>query len=328
VDWLGVNTGQAMRTGTVTPAQFYDRLTGLGGNVLREDVGWNLIQPSAGTWAWGYLDTEINAAPPGVEIILNLINSPRWARDPVADLATCVGQSEGKCRMPPALNKLEDWRKFVRETVKRYASRVVAVEVWNEPNLKSFWRPNGNEPARWAQLVQIAAEAVAEVDPSILVITGGLGCGPASNSNVGMMQAPYLDAAYAANPNLSACVDAIGIHPYAGQVAPTAPGNRFTDTLAEIRAVRDVRDPGTPLWATETGYYTQGAYPVTEARQRDWLLYKYDQLVAAPDVEAMILHALVDPVWASSTEERNYGVVYGSSEPKPAWTAFHDRLVP
>jgi polysaccharide biosynthesis protein PslG len=329
VDWLGVNTGQAMRTGTATPPVFYDRLTGMGGNVLREDVNWPQVEPTNDAWSWGYLDSEINAAPPGVGVILMFLNSPNWVRDPLANLAACPAGNAGSCRMPPAVTKLNEWQEFVRETVSRYSSRVVAVEIWNEPNLKSFWRPNGNEPARWAGLIQTAAQAVAEVDPSIPIISGGLGNGNISTDpNVGMMQGPYLDAA-SASPGFAGFVDGIGIHPYAGQVDPDSPGNRYTATLSEIRSVRDVRDPGKPLWATETGYYTTGPYPVTEVQQRDWLMQIYDELLTAPDVEAMIVHALFDPVWVTNNPaESSFGIVRANNQPKPAWTAFHDLLAP
>jgi hypothetical protein len=329
VEWLGVNTGQAMRTGTATPTQFYDRLTGMGGNVLREDVGWNVIEPTNDGWAWGYLDAEINAAPPGVGVILMFLNSPNWARDPVENLLACPAGNAGSCRMPPAVTKLHEWQEFVRETVTRYAGRVTAVEVWNEPNYKNFWRPNGNEPARWAGLVQVTAEALAEVDPTIPVISGGLGAAlVGTDSLVGMNQGPYLDAAYASNPNLPTYIDGIGIHPYPSQMAPDAPGNRFAGTLAEIRAVRDARDPGKALWATETGYFTAGNPAVTEAQQRDWLMQIYDELLAAPDVQTMIVHALFNPVWTNDAEEGSFGIVRETNEPKPAWTAFHDRLAP
>jgi hypothetical protein len=335
VDYFGVNTAQAIRTGTVTPSVFYDRLAGMGGNVLREDVNWDQVEPQNNNWQWGYLDNEINSAPAGVGVILMFLNSPGWVRDPVENLAACQGQSASTCRMPPATTKLNEWQDLIRTTVSRYRSRVVAVEVWNEPNLKSFWRPGGNEPARWAGLIQTASQAVADVDPAIPVISGGLGSGPTSDSNVAMQQGPYLDAAYASLPSLPQYVDGIGIHPYAQQLAPDAPGNGFSGTLSAIRQVLAARDPGKPMWATETGYYTRGQYAVTEAQQRDWLLQIYDQLAAAPDVKAMIIHTLFEATWQAggllnpNAQAVSYGIVNPVGNlPKPAWTGFHNRFFP
>jgi cellulase (glycosyl hydrolase family 5) len=337
VDWLGVNTAQAIRSKAVTPSAFYDRLTGMGGNVLREDVNWNEVEPEDDSWQWAMLDREINSAPPGVGMILVFSNSPRWARDPSENLLACGWKSPVTCRMPPARTKLNEWMEFVRATVSRYQSRVVAVEIWNEPNYKNFWRPRGDEPARWATLVQAGAEATAQVDPAIQVITGGLG--PAEEGSddpyLGMEQGRYLEAAYASNPSLANLVDGIGIHPYPGQFPPDheSPGNRYLGTLREIRAVRDARDPGTPLWVTEIGYYTRGNRAVTEAQQRDWLLRIYDELNAAPDVKAMIVH-LFESTWSCGLlicDERqtSYGIVKTLGDlPKPAWTGFHNKLFP
>ena len=346
VDYFGVNNGQAIRSGTVTPSLFYNRLTRMGGNVLREDVLWNAVEPKDNQWQFNYLDNEINPlnvpAAAQVGVILDFLNSPGWARDPVENLSACAGKDNNVCMMPPATTKLNEWKDFVRTTVNRYRSKVVAVEVWNEPNYKNFWRPNADQPERWAQLVQAAAQATADVDPNIPIITGGLGSALKSNPdaapNIGMEERPYLEAAYASLPALPQYVDGIGVHAYAGNLAPSDPSvwNRYRGSLTDIRAARDARDPGKPLWVTETGYHTQGSVAVTEAQQRDWLMAEYDDLSAAPDVKAMIIHNLFDSTWLCKPLSLNCNQVessYGLVKPvgpvdKPAWTAFHNRLAP
>jgi hypothetical protein len=343
LQYFGVNTGQAIRALpelNQNPNLFYSRLTGMGGNVLREDVNWNQVEPQNNTWDWSYLDKEIGAAPAGVGVILMFLNSPGWVRDPVENLIACNVASPATCRMPPAKTKLNEWMDLVRTTVSRYRSRVVGVEVWNEPNYKNFWRPNGDEPARWAGLVQLAAQATAEVDPTIPIITGGLGAALKSNPdaapNIGMEQKDYLTAAYNSLPSLPQYVDGIGIHAYPSQTAPNDPSayNRYLGTLSEIRSVRDARDPTKPLWVTETGYYTRGQYAVTETQQRDWLLQIYNELNAATDVKAMIIHTLFEPTWLTNNDvETSYGLVYpggtdGSGTPKPAWSGFHNLFFP
>jgi hypothetical protein len=117
VDWLGVNTAHAVRSGTVTPPVFYDRLTGMGGNVLREDINWNEVEPQNNSWNWTNPDREINSAPPGLGMILMFLNSPGWVRDPVENLATCGTQSPSNCRMPPAKTKLGEWMELIRTAV-------------------------------------------------------------------------------------------------------------------------------------------------------------------------------------------------------------------
>jgi len=338
LEWLGVNTGTAIRENGVEPAQFYDRLTGMGGNLLRENLSWNAIEPNRDEYRWEKYDKAIENAPPGVGILLVIVNSPSWARDPVEELIDCAGILG--CRLPPSPSMLGEWKEFIRTAVSHYhhpepgGRRVVGVQVWNEPNYKIFWRPNGNEPARWATLVVRAAEAVAQVDPTIPIITGGLGPAREGSPLLGRMQGPYLEAAYSANPNLANAVDAVGIHPYPGQMAPhdPHPKNQYTGTFNEVPPVVAAHDPGTPLWVTETGFYTDGddEKEVSEAEQADWLMQIYDDLDLRSDVdvEAMVIHTLYNDPSALVPKGEHFGMVKANGDPKPSWTAFHDRFNP
>jgi len=319
-----------MRSEGVPPEQFYERLEGMGGNLLRENLSWNALEPNDDQFEWDLHDKSINNAPERVGIVLVFVDSPSWARDLNEEIADCWNVLG--CRMPPAHNMLHEWQEFIRTAVSRYHDdNIVGVEVWNEPNYKTFWRAGGNEPSRWATLVVEAAEAVADVDPTIPIITGGLG--PArqpGNPQLGIPQGDYLDAAYTANPKLADAVDAIGIHPYTAQRAPDDPslGNLYAYTLSVIPPVRDEHDPGTPLWVTETGLYTGGLEnAVTLTEQAEWLMDIYDDLNASNlGVEAMIIHTLYDPPGAD--DQKRHGLVRHNGDPKPAWTTFHNRFFP
>jgi hypothetical protein len=170
--------------------------------------------------------------------------------------------------------------------------------------------------------VKAAAIGAHAAVPTLPVITGGLADGTSADPNVTMMQAPYLSAAVQAVPDLPAYVSGIGIHPYSGQVAPGAPGDRFTATLAEMRDVRDRVLPGADLWATEMGYYTAGPNAVSEADQASWLTQQYDTLNGAPDVRAAIVHGLYDATWVSGDPARSYGLLRRPGAPKPAFCSF------
>jgi hypothetical protein len=196
--------------------------------------------------------------------------------------------------------------------------------------------------------VKAAAIGAHAAVPALPVITGGLADGTTADPNVTMMQAPYLSAAVKAVPDLPTYVSGIGIHPYSGQVAPGAPGDRFTATLAERRDVRDRLLPRADLWATEMGYYTAGPNAVSEADQASWLTQQYDTLNAAPDVRAAIIHGLYDATWVhlagrlaekldvgglpgplggvvgalSGDPARSYGLLRRPGAPKPAFCSF------
>ena len=63
--------------------------------------------------------------------------------------------------------------------VARYAGKIAAVEIWNEPNAVTFWTPTP-DPAAYVELLKAAYPKVKAVDPSVVVVSAGLGGGLAS----------------------------------------------------------------------------------------------------------------------------------------------------
>lgn len=65
--------------------------------------------------------------------------------------------------MPPSTTKLNEWQDLIRTTVARYHSRVVGVEVWNEPQpllslAEDSGRPHSASPHRHDR-VPVAVDA-------------------------------------------------------------------------------------------------------------------------------------------------------------------------
>lgn len=76
-----------------------------------------------------------------------------------------------------------------------------------------------------------------------------------------------------------------------------------------------------PLWVTEAGFTTSGAGRVDEGEQARRLLTTYRTLRAAPDVDAVIFHTLVDPGGAPDDPEAGFGILRRDLTPKPAYCA-------
>src|SRR5207248_909512 len=76
---------------------------------------------------------------------------------------------------PPT--NLNDYASFVHVAAAHFAAHGVhAYEIWNEPNLASFWEPTP-DPVRYTQMLKLAYPAIKSADPTATVVTGGLSPG-------------------------------------------------------------------------------------------------------------------------------------------------------
>src|SRR3954454_7618602 len=149
---------------------------------------------------------------------------------------------------PPAL-----YADFLRRLAAHFRGRVLAYEVWNEPDFPVFWQ-GGASPAAYAALLRVAYTAAKAGDPNAKVGIGGL---------VGNDYS-YLSALY--DQGARGSFDFVGVH--------TDTDCLRDDPRGAIRAVdgriargsftgyREVRqtmlDHGDdkPIWITELGWST------------------------------------------------------------------------
>ena len=128
-------------------------------------TAWLNLQPRADLFDFAHLDAHLErAATAGVEhITLVLAGTPRWAasREMPTD-APWLGPGSAA---PPV--NMELWREFVRVVSARYAGRIHAYEIGNEPNLPHFW--NGDY-RQLAALVEEAADIIGQQDPAAQVL--------------------------------------------------------------------------------------------------------------------------------------------------------------
>jgi len=122
---------------------------------------------------------------------------------------------------------------------------IEAAMIWNEPNNKSHWDPEIDpEWMRFGQMVNLAADAIAEANPSVTRVLGGISpIDPAFMTR--MKTYGVLDR-----------VDAVAVHGFPldwnlWQI------HDWPQKLEEIRAVTDL-----PIWVSEVGISTFGAEEV------------------------------------------------------------------
>jgi len=208
---------------------------------------------------------------------------------------------------PPLPKYDKQWKAFVKAAVKRYPN-VRAIEIWNEPNLATFWSPAA-DPNRYATVLKAASAGVRAAGSNKPVLTGGLFPATTNGGNVSAKE--FLDRVYASAG--AGAFEGIGSHPYAHQASYV---ERMWTRLDALRAVRDqYGDGATPLWITEAGISTEATSGVPPDQQGDLLAELY-RSIEGHDVRSFVVHRLYD---VGSDYWGQYGVLHQDLTPKPAY---------
>ena len=144
---------------------------------------------------------------------------------------------------------------FCRAAATRYAPLGVRHwEIWNEPNIASFWKP-APDPAACVALLAACSTAIRGVDPQAVVVTGGTS--PARDDPTHVHPVTWLRALYALGARRY--FDAVAHHPYTW---PELPGGRSSwnpwfqmdGAATSLRTVMTANgDAAKQIWITETG---------------------------------------------------------------------------
>jgi hypothetical protein len=291
--------------GLVSPAADAALTAQTGANAVRVTLDWASVERVPGRFDFSWADALYQAmSARHVRILWIPMFAPRWAAGLQCPPWPLV------CHAPPTPAHDGDWRAFITRLAERYP-RSAGIEVWNEPNLVTFWQPRPS-PARYEELLAEAYAAVKRVAPSLPVVSGGLGDGPPQRAGDiplhGYLQSMLADGA-------ASHMDALGIHPY-----PAG-----SDESAFIAAMRDAQSllsqygrPRLPVWITEIGLTTTGPEGVSPSTQASVLRDLYRRAEALPDVHAIFFHTLLDPPGPLSNPEVGYGIFRSAGVPKPA----------
>jgi hypothetical protein len=298
--------------------------------VARYYINWASVQGGGqASWDWSEHDAVINNwLDNGIKVVIGVLGSPDWARNP-ADQCPQPGFAPWLC--PPGDHMLIAWQQFVREVVKRYP-RASAIEVWNEPNMQCFWPTlAGPNSSRYTLLLMAAYDGVNAEQPAMPVLgvsaAGATSDGTGSCGRVESIRT-FLDGVLRIGG--SAYMDGLAYHGYDHNNNPkTDPDdnifenklrNHVKGTLARYSEGGQPLNGRIHLWTTEMGANTstsqQGCQlasgvwkSCTDQEQSDDVVADHELLDAYPDVDAMIIHTLMEP---ASGAETGWGLVRGS----------------
>jgi hypothetical protein len=248
------------------------------------------------------------------------------------EIAETVADSDERVWNPPRTpEQLRQWGRFVADTVAHFQGRAASFEIWNEPNLDTFWRP-APAPAEYAQLLAESYRSAKRAWPDATIVFGGL-----SENDAGFLERYYAEARRLF-PDAAAqryFFDVLNVHPYTDGRSPdqTSPDavidgafglvDKNFSGLARMKATMDRNEAGAaaggkPIMLGEYGFSTTGdpSAPAVPDRRRAYFLKRAVALASEmPFVYGLSWYGFLPdsatpPQWAITTADGRGGWTY------------------
>lgn len=285
-------------------ARYLDQIAATGARWVRFDLAApQFTWDNASQYHWAGLDKAVAGAQKRNLKVLGILHIlPVYARP--AGAPANYG--------PATATERAAFAKYTSVLTRRYAGRIAAYEVWNEPNQKAFWAPTPNI-GHYSALFTATSAAIRAADPKALVVTGGVGGIGVGSADVDAMT--WIQGFYG-RVNRSS-FDAVGVHAYPNLFMNT---NGELDTFGYYRRLVDAKgDKSKPLWLTETGAPTGGQLSTDQLGQVRFMKAAYTNWKQQHHAGPVFYYTLNDRV---GTDRENYfGMVTSSGAKKLSFTA-------
>jgi chitodextrinase len=283
---------------------------------VRIDVAWGGIESSSkgsrNLWYLAKVDHAINQAHArGIKVLVMLWWTPPWAN------------GNRTAFVPP--NNPQDYADFARWMAERYAGKVQAYEVWNEPDpAQTFWQGTQQQ---YVNLIRAAYPAFHAGDPSTRVVLGG----PTWNND------QWIRGLY--NLGVKGSFDVLATHPYQGK-ADEPPehaddGNPWWFThLPAVRKVQSDFADLKPIWFTEFGWSQHAnaanqpnwSRGVTAQQQADYAIRALNYTKAHyPYVEVAFWYKEHPRPGGTDIHQEGFGLMNADLSARPVYTALANR---
>ncbi len=243
---LGANVHQSLDVG-------HDATTAAGLGWVRIDLNWDQCEPTQGQYDFALLDGVVDAAKArGLSVLAVVGYGPAWASS-----ADALG--DGSINDVPIDGA---YPAFVTAVVEHFQDRVSHYELWNEPNLGTFFE--GTPDDYVGRVLVPGAQAVHGACPTCKVVAPGL-------ASIGTEYDVWLDASLAAAKDQ---IDIVSGHIYSGFPVDSPGSGSTSDSFfnkleshrvletggtvvyegpLSFREVMDKHGVTAPFWLTETG---------------------------------------------------------------------------
>ena len=305
----------------------------------------NVEKTKKNAFEWQEPDRVVNAInDAGLGIIARIDNQPDWAR------RDKIFPASG----PP--DKMEDWKDYVEQISERYKGKILAYEIWNEPNLAREWGNAAPNAQAYTQMLQVSYQAIKKNDPQALVISAGLSP-TTERTDRAISDTVFLQEMYANGANQY--FDMLGVHapgfkapPEAdpAQVAQTPDLNNSDpndDTARRAYAFRhaeDIRqimvqngDQNKQMAIMELGWTSDPRpnspyrwHAVTEEQKGEYLVraIQYARQNWTPWAGLMSVIYIPDPSWTPSDEQYYWSITNPDGTVRPAYNSLKSAAPP
>jgi polysaccharide biosynthesis protein PslG len=193
-------------------------------------------------WEWGNLDKQVaTARSHGAYVEVTLGQTPGWASSRPTE-AGWYGEGAAAPPKPDPLSgaTFMGWQTYAGAVAERYAGKVRAYEVWNEPDwTRSFSGTTG----QLVELTKEARSAIKAKDPNALIVSPSfVVSAPDDLKRIGWFL----------NQGGARYIDVLAVHAYA---TPRAQPEAVAGYMSKIRALLSNKGVHKPIWNTE---YTVG----------------------------------------------------------------------
>ena len=226
--------------------QAWPVLDDLGIKWARVQTGWAKTEKEKGVYNFAWLDDIVNKLlERGVTPWLSIsYGNPVYTKKMIS--GDNISENYKDCNehgvgFPPihTPEEREGWKNYVRELVKHFRDRIDHYEVWNEPDLLSFWQC-GPKADQYVDLVRMTAEPLREEQPDAKLIGGAIAWG------MTVWSLKYLDDCMKAG--MHEYIDIVSYHGY-----KSVPERHSTQEIAGFTNIINNYKPSLLYWQGEAG---------------------------------------------------------------------------
>lgn len=272
-----------------------DMIAEAGFKFIRMDLTWSGVEKTEGIYDFarsGYDSLTVGCSRRGIRILY------------ILDYSNTLYESDMSVRTEIGRRAFAD---FAAAAAKRYAGNGILWEIWNEPNIKHFWKPEPNA-ADYCKLVQQAAAAIRKADPNGLVVAGATS------------QIPFEWLEECFKSGLLKWIDVLSVHPYRSQKPETviADYTRLRSLIEHYAPTgKDI-----PIISGEWGYsnINWDKTPLSEQQQAQYLARMF-LLNCYQNIRVSIWYDWKNDGTDPKEREHNFGTVGHDLNPKAAYLA-------
>ena len=143
------------------PGLCYDKLAETGAKWARCQTGWCRCEKEKGKYDFQWLDDVVdNLRRRGVQPWFNVgYGNSLYMTNTYGEAAV------GFVPLYYGDETLQAWKSFVRALSRHFKGRVTHWEIWNEPEVESFWQPSKPDPLEYLKLVRLTGAIIREEIP-------------------------------------------------------------------------------------------------------------------------------------------------------------------